>query len=83
MAKGNDVLSMLRPQGGWTIMGDDYEGITFIDCEPVTKEQFENSFDEADIWLAQQEAEAKAKRQALLDKLGITEDEARLLLGGN
>jgi hypothetical protein len=26
------------------------------------------------------EAEAKAKRQALLDKLGITEEEARLLL---
>ena len=24
-----------------------------------------------------------AKRQALLDKLGITEEEARLLLGGN
>jgi len=32
----------------------------------------------------QAEAEAKAaQRQALLDKLGITEDEARLLLGGN
>ena len=30
------------------------------------------------------EAEAKAAaRQALLDKLGITEDEAKLLLGGN
>lgn len=27
--------------------------------------------------------EATAQRQALLDKLGITEDEARLLLGGN
>ena len=26
-------------------------------------------------------AEAAAKRQALLDKLGITEEEARLLLG--
>ena len=28
-------------------------------------------------------AEAQAKRQALLDKLGITEEEAKLLLGGN
>lgn len=27
------------------------------------------------------EAEAQAKRQTLLDKLGITEEEARLLLG--
>ena len=36
-------------------------------------------------WEAKRNAaiEAQAKRQALLDKLGITEDEARLLLGGN
>lgn len=27
------------------------------------------------------EAQAEAKRQALLDKLGITEEEAKLLLG--
>lgn len=32
---------------------------------------------------AQAEAEAAAKRQALLAKLGITEEEAQLLLGGN
>ena len=30
---------------------------------------------------AEEEAQAKAKRQALLDRLGITEEEARLLLG--
>lgn len=29
------------------------------------------------------EAERKAKREALLERLGITEEEARLLLGGN
>ncbi len=32
---------------------------------------------------AQYEAEAAAARQALLAKLGITEEEAKLLLGGN
>ena len=32
---------------------------------------------------SQVEAQAAAQRQALLAKLGITEDEARLLLGGN
>jgi hypothetical protein len=31
---------------------------------------------------AQVKAEAQAKRQTLLAKLGITEDEAKLLLGG-
>jgi acyl-CoA reductase-like NAD-dependent aldehyde dehydrogenase len=30
---------------------------------------------------AQAEAETRTKRQALLDRLGITEEEARLLLG--
>ena len=44
---------------------------------------------EVAAWLAAKQAKAQAaaeavtKRQALLDKLGITEDEARLLLGGN
>ena len=37
---------------------------------------------EIETWLQKQEA-ATAQRQALLAKLGITEDEARLLLGGN
>jgi hypothetical protein len=33
--------------------------------------------------IKQAEATKAAQRQALLAKLGITEDEARLLLGGN
>lgn len=40
--------------------------------------------DEAEAVTRKAEAEAKATaRQALLDKLGITADEAKLLLGGN
>ena len=38
--------------------------------------------EKAELEAAAKEAKA-AQRQALLDKLGITEDEARLLLGGN
>lgn len=38
----------------------------------------------AQILALQAEAETKATaRQAILDRLGITEEEARLLLGGN
>lgn len=81
MVKGADVLTMLRPNGGWIIKGNDYEGITFENCEPLTKEEFEAGFAQYDAWKAQQEADAVAKRQALLDKLGITEEEAKLLLG--
>jgi len=39
---------------------------------------------ELEVLTAQAEAEAKAaQRQALLNRLGITEEEARILLGGN
>jgi len=52
------------------------------DMTPEELEQIEK--DKAELLhFKQVEAEAAAKRQALLDKLGITEDEARLLLGGN
>ncbi len=81
---GTEVLDMLCPAGGWIISGDDFENITWVDDRPrCTKEEFEAGFAQVEAFKAQQEAQATAKRQALLDKLGITEDEARLLLGGN
>ena len=55
----------------------------------MTKEEFiqwQKDIEEQAQLKAKQEqieTEAIAKRQALLNKLGITEDEARLLLGGN
>ena len=80
MATGADVLAMLIPQGGYYLAGDKYEDIQFLECEPITKEEFEAGFAKVDAWQAQQEAEAEAKKQALLDRLGITAEEARLLL---
>ena len=39
MATGIEVLGMLLPDGGWIITGNDYEGIQFLECEPITKKQ--------------------------------------------
>jgi hypothetical protein len=83
MATGGDVLQMLIPTGGWVITGDDWEGVQFLEAEPITKEQFEAGFAQYDAWKAEQEAAKAHERSALLAKLGITEEEARLLLGGN
>jgi hypothetical protein len=80
MAKSYEVIAYLRPNGGWLQRGEDYQGIEFIDCEPFTKEEFEAGFAEFDAWKAEQDAQSQAKRQALLDKLGITEEEAQILL---
>ncbi len=80
MAKAGEVLSMLIPTGGWYVAGNDYEGIQFLDCEPITKEQFEAGFAQYDSWKAEQDAVKATAKTALLERLGITEDEAKLLL---
>lgn len=80
MASGADVLGMLIPQGGWIITGEAYEGIEFIDCNPITKEQFEAGFAKFDTWKAAANKKRSDDKIALLDRLGITADEAALLI---
>ena len=80
MATGANVLGMLIPTGGWVISGDDFEGIQFIEATPITKAQFEDGFAQYDAWKAQQDATKAADKAALLARLGITAEEATLLL---
>ena len=80
MATGADVLGMLIPTGGWVISGDDFDGITFIEATPITKAEFEAGFAQYDAWKAQQDATNAADKAALLARLGITAEEATLLL---
>ena len=82
MARPTDVLNMLIPQGGWTMSGDEYEGIQFIECDPITKTQFEAGFAQFDAWKAEQDAQAVAKKQdaqAKLAALGLTADDLKAL----
>ena len=81
MATGAEVLGMLIPNGGWYIAGDEYEGIQFLECAPITQAQFKAGFAQCDMWKAEQDAKAITDKAALLAKLGITADEAKLLLG--
>ena len=80
MAKASDVLEMLIPEGGWYIIGEDFAGIVFVDCNPITEEQFIAGFDDFDAWKAEQETTKANEKAALLNRLGITADEAALLL---
>jgi hypothetical protein len=80
MAKPREVLEMLYPNGGWAISGEEYEGIQFLECEPITKEEYEAGFAKYDAWKAEQDATKAAEKAALLNRLGITADEAKLLL---
>ena len=83
MATSGEILTMLLPKGGWVAVGHDWEGVSFLECEPITKEQFDLGASQYDAWKAQQDADKAAAKQVLLNKLGITAEEAQLLLGGN
>jgi hypothetical protein len=82
MATGAEVLSLLIPKGGWYISGDEFEGIQFLECEPITKTQFETGFAQYDAWKAEQDAKAvtdKLAAQAKLAALGLTADDLKAL----
>jgi Na+-transporting NADH:ubiquinone oxidoreductase subunit NqrF len=82
MAKSHEVLGMLIPNGGYVQIGETYEGIKFIDCEPITKKQYTDGFAQYDAWKAEQEtdkATAKATAQAKLAELGLTVEDLQAL----
>jgi len=81
MANSGDVMTMLCPAGGWIMYGDDFDGITWVDDRPrCTKAEYEAGFAKYDAWKAEQDAAMATDKAALLAKLGITADEAKLLL---
>jgi len=80
MATSLEVIQFLRPAGGWVLVGDEYEGITFYEAAPFSKEEFQEAFSKCDLFLENQKAQKIAEKLALLEKLGITEEEATLLL---
>lgn len=82
MAKLGEVLEMLVPQGGWICSGEDFDGVQWIDeSVKITKKQYEDGLASYDSWKAKQDADAAAKKSAVLAKLGITADELRIALG--
>lgn len=80
MAKSFEVLAMLIPDGGYVQVGDDFEGITFVDCAAITKKQYTDGFAQYDAAKAEQDAAKATAKADLLNRLGITADEAKLLL---
>jgi hypothetical protein len=74
------AISFIRPNAEFTLSGDNLEWLDKNQSEP-TNAEIEAGFI---AYQAAQQAEAEAKeiqRQAILDRLGLTSDEARLLLG--
>jgi hypothetical protein len=82
MATSLEVLRFLIPNGGWVLVGDEFEGIQFVECEPITKAKFTAGFAQYDAWKAQQDSAAIAAKeaaQAKLTALGLTTDDLKAL----
>jgi len=81
MATNAEVLRMLIPDGGYVQYGDDFDGIQFLECEPITKKQYTDGFAKYDAWKAKQDIIEQSARQAILDRIGLTSDELQTILG--
>ena len=79
--KGKEVMEYLRPNGGWVIYGQDFDSIEYLgNCEPITKKLFDDTLADIENILEAKQAQQTNAKAALLNRLGITADEAKLLL---
>jgi hypothetical protein len=82
-SRGGEVLQMLCPQGGWILVGDSFEGITWVDDRPrCTKSEFEAGFAKVEAYKKEQEiakTNAKATAESKLSALGLTTEDLRAL----
>jgi hypothetical protein len=74
----------LRPNTEWSMNGDDVEGIIWHtpDVEPLTTAEVEAEIVRLESESEAAAAEKAAARAVLLERLGISEEEAILLIGG-
>jgi hypothetical protein len=82
MISAGDVLSYLIPTGGWTIYADDFNSIIYDEgVKPITKKQFTDGFAQYEAWKAEQDNAKATAKAAILDRIGLTADELKTILG--
>ena len=75
------ALKNLAPDAEWTLSGDDYADLIWLsEGTPPTLEAIESEIEQIPVKAAAALKEAQTAKAALLTKLGITADEAALLL---
>jgi hypothetical protein len=80
--KYSTILVYKYPNQEWSIVDENYETLTWLSDTPKpTKAELDAQWDEVQAKIETDKAEAAAKRQAILNRLGITEEEAKLILG--
>jgi hypothetical protein len=77
------AIKSLHPEAEFSFSNDDYSTINWdvLDGTPPTLQDIEIAIDKIKNDEAKAETEKLAAKAILLNKLGITDDEAKLLLG--
>lgn len=79
------AIKSLHPEAEFVYYGDDYSTIIWhnIDGDAPTKDAIDNEIIRIKANEANQSALRATQRQEVLDRLGITAEEAQLILGGS
>lgn len=73
------TIQFLRPKAEFVLRGENLEWLDSNQTQP-TEEEIQTGWIAYQAKVESDKIQADNKRQALLDKLGITEEEAKLLL---
>ena len=76
------AIKHIRPSAQFALRGDELEWLDTEQGKP-TQAEIEAGWVAYQAKVESDKTETAAQKQALLNRLGITEDEAKLLLGGN
>ncbi len=77
------AIKLLKPTAEFSFTDNDYSTIKWgvLEGNPPTQVEIDAAIEQIKADETTQAATKAAQRQALLTRLGLTEDEARLLLG--
>lgn len=76
------ILIYQFPNSKWTLDGDSYDGLTWLsDDEKPNKEDLDALWPETLATISKKQKEKEIARAEILAKLGLSEDEAKVLLG--
>lgn len=76
------AILTLKFEGEWILDGDNYEGLTWLsNTKKPSKEELDALWPSVQEQLNNAVVEKQSAKLAVLNKLGISENEAKLLLG--